>query len=196
MPQSRIDSGGRTIEVPVTSMTNCRMISAPASCRRWKNKQWIVRSGSRAAVARRGERVSLAPESRPTASSIFPGFSAGFLSVDKSVVRPIAHSCRGRWCLSTWHAVRTGVGAGRRSRHSAPIPREPPRMRGSVCRSAFQPYRDFATSPPRDRLGSFAGPREPSAFAGDARSLGRVTDHGPTGACAHLGVARPASAVL
>jgi hypothetical protein len=72
------------------------------------------------------------------------------------------------------------VGAGRRSRHSAPIPRKPPRIRGSVCRSAFQPYRDFATSPPRDRLGSLAGPREPSAFAGDARSLGRVTDRGST----------------
>src|SRR6516225_2031403 len=32
MPQSRIASGGRTIEVPVTSTTNCRMISGPASC--------------------------------------------------------------------------------------------------------------------------------------------------------------------
>ena len=102
----------------------------------------------------------------------FPEFSDGFLSVDKSVVRPIAHSRRGRWRLSTWHAVRTGVGAGRRSRYSAPIPREPPRMRQCVCKSAFQPYRDLAALPPGDRLGSLAGPREPSAFAGNATCSG------------------------
>jgi hypothetical protein len=88
------------------------------------------------------------------------------------------------------------VGAGRRSRHSAPIPREPPRMRRCVCRSAFQPYRDLAASPPGDRLGSLAGPREPSTFAGDACSLCRVTDRGSTRARAHGGVARAASAVF
>jgi hypothetical protein len=57
-----------------------------------------------------------------------PSFSDGFLSVDKSVVRPIAHSRRPLAPIYL-AAVRTGVGAGRRSRHSAPIPREQPRMR-------------------------------------------------------------------
>jgi len=114
---------------------------------------------------------------RPAADDRSPGFasalrwrpargsSASFLSVDKSVVRPIAHSRRGRWRLFTWHAVRTGVGASCCSRHSAPIPREPARMRGSVCRSAFQPCRVLAVLPPGDRLGSLAGSRKPSAFS-------------------------------
>src|SRR6516164_11268724 len=80
-----------------------------------------------------------------------PAFSA-------STNPSFAHSRRGRRHLSTRYAVRTGVGAGRRSRRSAPIPREPPRMRGSVCRSAFQPYRDLTASPPGYRLGSLGVP--------------------------------------
>jgi hypothetical protein len=91
-------------------------------------------------------RPEFAPEPR---GRPFPWFSAGFLSVDKSVVRPIAHSHRGGWRLSTWYAVPTGVGAGGRfATERAELPtkgKSAIRGRRPECRSApkFVRFRSY-----------------------------------------------------
>jgi len=110
--------------------------------------EWLVSAPSCRLTARPDLR-------RRRAGGPFQGSVAAFSA---STNPSIAHS-PGAACayLLGMQSEREWARAGR-LRRSAPIPREPPRMRGSVCRSAFQPYRNLAASPPGYRLGSLGVP--------------------------------------